>query len=211
MFVSFASFGLAQQVRAEQISIAVLGDSLVHGYGLPFKDGFVPQLQSRLLGDGYQASFINAGVSGDTTAGGLARVDWTLTPDVDGVIVSLGGNDLLRGIDPAFSRRNLQQILEILRRHKLPVLLVGIAAPANYGADYQADFNAIYPTLADEFGALLYPNFLAAIQARPNRNRALRTYMQPDRIHPNAKGVALVVADMAPFVAQLVKRVNERN
>jgi acyl-CoA thioesterase-1 len=195
--------------NADQITIAALGDSLTQGYGLPADQGFVPQLDGWLKSQDADVLLINAGVSGDTTAGGLSRIDWTLTPDVNALIVALGGNDLLRGIDPAVSRENLAGILEIASTRGLPVLLVGMDAPSNYGAEYEAAFDAMYGELADRFGALLYPNFLGALAARNDTADTLRRFMQADGIHPNAKGVALIVDDIGPRVLELISSVGE--
>lgn len=194
----------ASAAAAEPVTIAALGDSLTQGYGLPEADGFVPQLQTWLRANGApEVTLINAGVSGDTTAGGLARVDWTLTEDVDAVLVELGGNDLLRGIDPAETRRNLDGILDGIGARGLPVLLAGLPAPANYGAEYQASFDAIFPDLAAEHDAILYPNFLAGLGAGRDLG-AVRDLLQPDGIHPTAEGVAAVVAAIGPSVLDLV-------
>lgn len=191
------------------VTVAALGDSLTQGYGLPPGDGFVPQLESWLREKGADVTVLNAGVSGDTTQGGLSRVDWTLTPDVDAMIVALGGNDLLRGIDPAVSRSNLEGILEAAAGKGVPVLLVGMAAPGNYGPDYKAEFDAMYPDLAREFGALYYPGFLDALTAQDDRAAALDTYMQPDGLHPNREGVALIVEAMGPTVLELVAQAQD--
>jgi acyl-CoA thioesterase-1 len=190
---------------AAEVTIAALGDSLTQGYGLPPDDGFVPQLQRWLDAQGAEATVLNAGVSGDTTQGGLSRVDWTLTPEVDALIVALGGNDVLRGIDPAVSRANLDGILQAAEGRGIPVLLVGMTAPGNYGADYKAQFDAIYPELAEEYGARLHPDFLQAITSQPDRESALASYMQPDGLHPSAAGVALIVEDIGPAVLDLVQ------
>lgn len=195
--------------NAEQITIAALGDSLTQGYGLRPNQGFVPQLHAWLKAQDADVILKNAGVSGDTTAGGLSRIDWTLTPDVDALIVALGGNDLLRGLDPGVSRKNLAGILEVASSRELPVLLVGMDAPSNYGAEYEAAFDAMYGELADEFGAIQYPNFLGALAARNDTADTLRRFMQPDGIHPNAKGVALIVEDIGPRVLELVLAVGE--
>jgi acyl-CoA thioesterase-1 len=189
---------------AAEVTVAALGDSLTQGYGLPPDDGFVPQLQRWLGAKAAEATVLNAGVSGDTTQGGLSRVDWTLTPDVDALIVALGGNDVLRGLDPAVSRANLDGILQAAAARDIPVLLVGMSAPGNYGADYKAQFDAIYPDLAAQYGARLHPDFLQAITSQPDREAALQTYMQPDGLHPNAAGVALIVEDIGPAVLDLV-------
>jgi acyl-CoA thioesterase-1 len=209
--VGKAAFGLAALTGvavADDVTIAALGDSLTAGYGLPDGQGFVPQLQGWLRANGQDVTIINAGVSGDTTAGGLARVDWTLTSDVDAMIVALGGNDLLRGIDPAVSRANLAAILDAAAARDLPVLLVGLAAPGNYGPDYQAAFDAMYPDLAAEYGTLHVDSFLGAIGAATQDDpTAMSRLMQADGIHPSAQGVGLIVGALGPAVAALIDRV----
>ena len=195
--------------QAQTITIAALGDSLTQGYGLPEEDGFVPQMQAWLQAQGADVRLINAGVSGDTTAGGLSRVAWTLTPDVNAMIVALGGNDFLRGIDPATARANLSGILEAAQAQEVPVLLVGIEASGNYGPDYKADFNAIYPELAAEFGTGLYPSFFDGLLAGGDMAAAREVYLQGDGIHPNADGVAAIVGAMGPAVLELVEAVAE--
>jgi len=187
-------------VRAEPVTVAALGDSLTQGYGLPQDAGLVPQLQAWLRQHGAEVTLINAGVSGDTTAGGLARVDWTLTPEVDGMIVALGGNDLLRGIDPAVTRGNLAGILDAARKADVPALLIGIGAPANYGAEFQAAFNGVYTDLAKGYDVPLIRSMLDPIVAA----RDPLSLMQPDGIHPNAKGVRMVVEGIGPQVLQFV-------
>lgn len=196
--------------EAEPVTVAALGDSLTQGFGLTPDDGFVPQLQAWLDGQGADVQMINAGVSGDTTAGGLSRIEWTLTPDVDALIVALGGNDLLRGIDPAASRANLSGILQVADARGLPVLLVGMEAPSNYGAEYKAAFDAIYRELAEEFGALYHENFLGALLDGNDRQTALTELMQSDAVHPNAAGVALIIADIGPQVMELVSLARTR-
>lgn len=191
---------------AEPTTIAALGDSLTQGYGLPADQGFVPQLDRWLKAQGADVTMINAGVSGDTTAGGLSRIDWTLTDDVDALIVALGGNDVLRGIRPETARANLAGILDRAAARDLPVLLIGITVPANYGPDYQSAFSAIYPDLAANYDALLYPNFLSALTADTDLDTAFKTLMQPDGIHPNADGVAKIVADLGPRVLTLIEQ-----
>ncbi len=190
---------------AQPATVTAFGDSLVQGYGLPDGQGFVPQLQAWLDAHDVNATIVNAGVSGDTTAGGLARVDWTLTGDVDALIVSFGGNDVLRGLDPSQARVNLDGILAAANDRGIPVLLIGIAAPGNYGADYKSSFEAIYPALAEKYGALLYPNFLKVLADLPDRTAAIARYFQPDRLHPNAEGVRLIVESIGPKVADLVE------
>ena len=189
---------------AEEVVIAALGDSLTQGYGLPQEQGFVQQMQAWLDGQGADVRLINAGVSGDTTAGGLARVDWTLTPEVDAMIVALGGNDLLRGIDPDVSRASLEGIMQAAETREVDVLLVGMQAPGNYGPAYKERFDAIYPDLAAEFGADLVPGFFDGLAAEGNDLSSVSDLMQPDGIHPNAAGVARIVAAMGPAVLALV-------
>ncbi len=191
------------------VTIAALGDSLTQGYGLPPDDGFVPQLERWLRERGADVTVMNAGVSGDTTQGGLSRVDWTLTPQVDAMIVALGGNDLLRGIDPAVSRANLDGILAAAADRDVPVLLVGMSAPGNYGPDYKAAFDAMYPELSESYGALYYPGFLDALTSQEDQQGVLQSYMQGDGIHPNAEGVALIVAALGPSVLELVERAQD--
>ena len=196
-------------LSAEQVTIAALGDSLTQGFGLPVDQGFVPQLEAWLQTEGAEVVLINAGVSGDTTAGGLSRIEWTLTPEVDALIVALGGNDILRGIDPTTSRENLDGILEVAGKAGLPVLLIGLDAPSNYGPDYEAAFDAIYPDLAQIHGTLYHANFLGALAAMDDPGRVLSEFMQSDAIHPNAKGVALIVKDIGPSVLQLLTQVKK--
>ncbi len=192
----------AMPVQAQEtITIVAFGDSLTQGYGLPIEDGLVPQLQSVL---GEDVHLINAGVSGDTTAGGLARIDWTLSDDVDGVIVSLGGNDLLRGLSPAESRANLDGILAAISVRGLPVLLVGFAAPLNYGPEYKAEFDAIYPDLAEKYQTLHYPFYFTGLGVGED-TVAMMAFMQADATHPNAEGVKMIVEHFSSSVLELVK------
>ena len=192
-------------VAQDRITIAALGDSLTQGYGLPAEEGFVPQLQRWLTENGAgDVVLINAGVSGDTTAGGLARVDWTLTPEVDAVMVILGGNDLLRGIDPTVSRSNIDGILSKISERGLPVLLAGMPAPGNYGLEYRVKFNAIYPSLAREYGAILYPNFMKGLGPGNDLSRVAHL-MQRDGIHPNEEGVVRIVNAIGPHVLELIE------
>jgi acyl-CoA thioesterase-1 len=199
---------LAGAADARPVVVAALGDSLVQGYGLPPADGLVPQLQAWLDARGVEATLVNAGVSGDTSAGALARTDWTLAPEVGALIVAIGGNDLLRGLDPAVTRANVQAILQRAADRGVPVLLVGIEAPGNYGADYKAAFDAIFPELAAATGALYHPGFFPALRSGGDQ-AALATLMQADGIHPNAAGVARIVEAFGPAVEDLVRRAAE--
>ncbi|MCV3271458.1 arylesterase [Roseobacter sinensis] len=192
--------------NAEELVIAALGDSLTQGYGLVEAQGFVPQLQSWLEEQGAEVRLINAGVSGDTTAGGLSRAAWTLTPEVDAMIVALGGNDLLRGIDPTVSRANLDGILQAAAAAEVEVLLVGMQAPGNYGPEFKADFDAMYPDLAETYDALYAPSFFEGLGAAAEDPAAAAPFMQPDGIHPSAEGVARIVEGLGPYVMELIAR-----
>ncbi|WP_420343289.1 arylesterase [Paenirhodobacter sp.] len=195
---------LAAAAQAEPVTVLALGDSLTQGYGLPQGAGLVPQLQGWLDAQGVAAKVLNAGVSGDTTAGGKARLGWSLTPDVGAVIIELGGNDLLRGLPPEQAKANLDAMLAEVTGRGLPVLLVGLAAPGNYGAAYQQGFDAIWPELSEKYNTLLLPDLLAPIARLTPEERAAQGLMQGDNIHPSAKGVGLVVQELGPKVMELV-------
>ncbi|MCR4376759.1 MAG: arylesterase [Rhodospirillales bacterium] len=172
--------------RADEVTILALGDSLTAGLGLDQADAFPAQLETALRDAGHTVTVVNAGVSGDTSAGGRSRLEWLLTPEIDAVIVELGANDGLRGLDPGETRANLEWILAALKQRGLPVLLTGMQAPPNLGQDYGREFNALYPDLAQRYGALFDPFYLEGVAADPALN-------QPDGIHPNAQGVAIIV------------------
>lgn len=199
----------ASVAQADEVVIAALGDSLTQGYGLPQEDGFVSQLQGWLEAQGADVRLINAGVSGDTTAGGLSRVGWTLEPEVDAMIVALGGNDLLRGLDPAQARSNIDGILQAAEAADVEVLLIGMQAPGNFGAEYKAQFDAIYPDLAEAYGTIYLESFFAGLvdEGMPTDPVALREWFQADGIHPNAAGVARIVEAVGPQVLTLIDRV----
>jgi acyl-CoA thioesterase-1 len=195
---------LALPAMAEPVTLLAFGDSLTQGYGLSEQDGFVPTLEAWLQARGADVIVINGGVSGDTTAGGAARIAWSLTPDVDAVLVALGGNDLLRGIDPAETRANLDRILTEIGARGLPALLVGMQATGNYGTSFKDAFDAIYPELAETHAVPLFGQFLQGLVDLDDRQAALRDYFQPDATHPNAAGVALIVERMGPAVLEIV-------
>jgi acyl-CoA thioesterase-1 len=185
------------QALAETTTILALGDSLTAGFGLPPGEAMPDQLQKALRAEGLDITVINAGVSGDIAAQGAARLDWALTDDVRAVIVELGANDALRGLPPAQAEVALREILQKLKVKNLPVLLLGMKAPPNLGEDYVKAFDGIYARLSAEFGCDLYPFYLDGVAAQPEFNQA-------DGIHPNEKGVAVIVPRLLPYVKKLV-------
>lgn len=193
---------LAPPVLAQQTTVLALGDSLTQGFGLPEAEGLVPQMQEWLRGQGADVTLINAGVSGDTTAGGAARIEWGLTPEVDAMILALGANDMLRGIDPGVSRENLSKILTVAREKEVEVLLVGLNAPSNFGPEYKAEFDAIFPTLVAEFDVAYAPDFFVGLADVEPAD--LPTYFQADGLHPNALGVARLVEGLGPSILNLI-------
>ncbi|MFU8862523.1 MAG: arylesterase [Rhodobacterales bacterium] len=191
----------AEQTRTP-LSIVAFGDSLTQGYGLAEDQGFVPQLRAWLEEEGQDVRVVNAGVSGDTTAGGLSRIEWTLSEETHGMILALGGNDLLRGLDPALTRANIEGILQAAQAADIPVLLVGMEAPGNYGSDFKNAFDSIWPELAQEYDTLYFPNFFEGLGY--SDLSSARAYFQSDGIHPNAEGVGLIVDAIGPAVVELI-------
>ena len=183
----------AQAPAGKPIRLVVLGDSLSAGLGLPIEAAFPARLQKALKDKGIEVDMVNAGVSGDTMSGGLARLDWSVPEGTGAVILELGANDALRGIDPKIPRDALEQILTRLKARHIAVLLCGMLAPRNYGTDYSAQFDAIYPDLAKTFGVPLYPFFLQGVAGDAKLNQA-------DGIHPTAEGVDIIVKAMLPSV-----------
>jgi acyl-CoA thioesterase-1 len=186
--------------RAETpLHIVALGDSLTAAYGLPAKDGFVPRLQAALAAKGMAVDIANAGVSGDTANDGLARLDWSVPQGTDAVIVELGANDMLRGLKPEVTRAALDAILQRLNERHIAVVLCGMRAAPNLGADYGHAFDSIYPDLAAKYGAIFYPFFL-------DGSAGERKLTQSDGLHPNADGVGVIVERILPTVLELVAR-----
>ncbi len=201
--MSASDLARAENAGPAPVTIAAFGDSLTAGYGLPFDEGFTPKLEQWLNANGAgPVTVLNAGVSGDTTSGGLARLDWSIGDDVDGVILELGANDALRGIDPGIARDNLDAMLTRLNERSLPTLLAGMYAPRNWGDEYVDAFEGMYPALAEKHDAPLYPFFLAGVAGDPSLN-------QPDGIHPNAIGVEKLVMAIGPSVKALIERIRE--
>ena len=186
-------------LAAKPAVITMLGDSITAGYGLPGRAALPSQLQAALTRMGVANVVRAAGVSGDTTAGGLGRVDFSVQKDTSLAIVALGGNDLLQGLDPRSTRANLDGILKKLKVRKIPVLLVCIAAPTEVGGGYARDFNAVFTSLAKAHGVPLYPNLIDGVARKRELN-------QPDGIHPNAQGVQVITAKLAPVVAKALAR-----
>ncbi len=195
----FFLVGLVHAVYASapQKKILCYGDSLTAGYGLPYDQSFPSQLEKKLRAMGYDITVINAGVSGETTTGGLARLDWTLRQKPDFVILELGANDMLRDIPPTLTRENLDKMLAILQEKKIPVLLAGMKATTGLGKKYDTAFDAIYPALAKKYHTVYYPFFLQGVWDKTS----LRL---PGNIHPNAKGVGVIVDGILPDVKKLL-------
>ncbi len=187
-------------IAGTPVTIVALGDSLTAGFGLPEKDGFVPRLQAALTAKGIDAAIVNAGVSGDTAAGGLARLDWSVPEGTDAVILELGANDMLRGFKPQVTRDALDKILQRLKERHIAVLLCGMRAAPNLGGDFARSFEPIYPELAAKYGVLLYPFFLDGVAGDRSLN-------QHDGLHPTAAGVDTIVAGILPKVEELISRV----
>ena len=184
--------------NANEKVVLALGDSLTAGFGLTTSSGFVVQLETRLILSGVNARVIDGGVSGDTSAGGLARLDWLFVDTPDLVIVELGANDGLRGLDPTATMANLEAIVLRVKERGAKVLLSGMQAPPNMGEEYAREFNSIYEALARKYKIVLFPFFLEGVAAQPHLN-------QIDGIHPNADGVKLIVEKILPFVTTLLE------
>ncbi|WP_438995875.1 arylesterase [Candidatus Puniceispirillum sp.] len=201
VFVTGFGVGLKQPALADDmpVRILVLGDSLVAGHGLPQGKAFPEMLQQALLQDGVAVSVINAGVSGDTTAGGLARIDWSLDGNPDAAIIVLGGNDLLRGLDPDATYRNLEAIINRFKAENMAVLLAGMQAPRNFGTDYVDDFDQVYTRLAARGDVVFYPFFLDGVAMVPDLNLS-------DGMHPNEAGISEITKRIMPFVRALLAK-----
>jgi acyl-CoA thioesterase I len=202
--VFLAAMAVACAHAAAPVKIVALGDSLTAGLGLPANEGFVARLQAALTAKGYAVEIGNAGVSGDTSSGGLARLDWSVPEGTQAVIVELGANDMLRGVRPQITRDALAAILQRLRDRHIAILLCGMRAAPNLGIDYVQSFDAIYPELAAKYGALLYPFFLDGVAG----NRSL---LQPDGMHPASAGVDAIVARILPKAESLIAQVRAQN
>lgn len=190
--------------QTRPIRLVALGDSLTAGYGLPASAAFPAQLQAALVQRGRRVEIENAGVSGDTAQGGLDRLDWSIGDGVQGVILELGANDALRGLDPAETRRALEAIITRLKARGIPVLLAGMRAPPNMGPEFQARFDAIFPDLARAHDLVFYPFFLDGVAGERRLNL-------PDGIHPTAEGIGVIVARMLPTVERFLDSLPARS
>jgi acyl-CoA thioesterase I len=194
-----AALATASHAAARTIRLVVLGDSLTAGLGLPPGQAFPDRLQAALRAKGWDVAVLNAGVSGDTAADGLARYDWAVPADADALIVELGANDMLRGLPPEKTKAALAAILDKARAAHLPVLIAGMRAAPNLGADYGRAFDSIYPALSKAYGVALYPFFLDGVAGDPKLN-------QPDGMHPTAEGVDVIVERILPPVEDVLRQ-----
>ena len=188
--------------------VFILGDSITHGFGLPEEEGLVNQLSNWFSNNGTAVSFINGGVSGDTTAGGLERLSWSLTEDISAVIVALGSNDVLRGFPPEITKENLSAMIDIAQGNKVPVLLIGTYAPGNYGEEYKSNFDAIFTDLAEEKNIAYIDSYLKPLLDEVSKGKDVMHLLQADGLHPNPNGVRVVVEYISP---QLLKFLQETN
>lgn len=195
--LSLALMMMAEPAPAKTPTILAFGDSITAGFGLPPEASLPVRLEARLNQDGIAVRVVNAGVSGDTTAGGLARLDWALADKPDVVLLELGGNDVLRGIDPAAVRANLEAMIAKIQASGAKLVLLGMQAPPNWGEQYQRDFDRIFPELAHAHDLPLSKFFLEGVATIPDMN-------QPDGVHPNERGVAVIVDHVAPLLEQVL-------
>lgn len=198
LFLSLFFVETADAAKTKRL--IAFGDSLTAGLGVAPEDAFPRQLEAALRAKGHAVEVVNAGVSGDTTAAGLSRLDWVIPQDADAVIVELGANDALRGLNPGAARANLDKIVNRLRARGLPVLVAGMLAPRNLGPEYAAAFDPIFADVAKSHEALLYPFFLEGVAGEAKLN-------QPDGLHPNAEGVATIVQRILPSVEKLIAQI----
>lgn len=199
--LNFAGLNVASAQSPATIKLAVLGDSLTAGYGLPADSAFPVRLQKALRDKGIQVDVLNAGVSGDTSSAGRDRLDWSIPEGTEAVIVELGANDALRGIDPAVTKAALEDIIKKLQARKISVMLAGMYAPRNYGPDYAAKFDPIYPNLAKAYNVPLYPFFLDGVAGEAKLNL-------PDGLHPTAEGIDKIVAGILPSVEAFLQTIS---
>ena len=193
-FISF----VVNIAHSKTTKVIVFGDSLIAGYGLLKEDGFVNQLQNKINHSKINLKLTNSGVSGETSTGLLNRFKWVLEEEYDAVIISIGANDALRGINPIITYRNIENILKNLKKNKIPTMLIGMKAPSNLGKEYVNEFNAIYPNLSKKYDVFFYPFFLKDVALEPSFN-------QKDMIHPNKKGVVKIIENIFPYFLRFYK------
>jgi len=198
--IVFFLFVLIQTSYSKSLKILILGDSLISGYGLLKDDGFVNQLQKKLNENSFEVKLVNGGVSGETSTGLYNRLKWVLEENFDGVVISIGANDALRGIEPQVTYKNIENILKFLKKSKIPTMLIGMKAPNNLGTSYVYEFNKIYPELSQKYQSTFYPFFLKDVVLKPNLN-------QSDMIHPNKKGVKKIVENIYPKFLNFYKKI----
>ncbi len=204
LILFFFVFLNGNECFSKTIKLMVYGDSLVAGFGLMSKDSFPSQLQYKLNQNNFEVDVINAGVSGETTAGGLNRLEWTISEKPDAIILVLGGNDMLRGLPTSYIKENLSQILKILKREQIEVLLAGMLSTENFGKEYKNKFDAIYPNLSSDFNVVFFPFFLENVALIPWFN-------QNDGLHPNKDGVKVITSQIFPFVEKLLQKVKHNS
>ena len=186
--------------------VFILGDSITHGFGLAVEDGLVNQLSNWFASEGLNVTFINGGVSGDTTAGGLERLSWSLTDDVSALVVALGANDVLRGFPPELTRENLSAIIDIAENNKTPVLLVGTYAPGNYGEQYKLDFDAIFTDLVEEKRIAYIDSYFKPMIDDIKNGKDVSYLLQADGLHPNPSGVKVIVEYISPQILKFLRK-----
>ena len=189
---------LVNTAYSKTFKVIVFGDSLIAGYGLLKEDGFVNQLQNKINYSKINLKLTNSGVSGETSTGLLNRFKWVLEEEYDAVIISIGANDALRGINPIITYRNIENILTHLKKNKIPTMLIGMKAPSNLGKEYVNEFNAIYPNLSKKYDVFFYPFFLKDVALEPSFN-------QKDMIHPNKNGVIKIIENIFPYFLRFYK------
>ena len=198
--IVFFLFVLIQTSYSKSLKVLILGDSLIAGYGLLKDDGFVNQLQKKLNENSFEVKLVNGGVSGETSTGLYNRYKWVLEENFDGVVISIGANDALRGIEPRVTYINIENILKFLNKSKIPTMLIGMKAPNNLGTSYVNEFNKIYPELSQKYQTTFYPFLLKDVVLKPNLN-------QSDMIHPNKKGVKKIVENIYPKFLNFYKKI----
>jgi len=200
--ITFMTLFIINTALSKPIKIIVLGDSLVAGYGLLEKDGFVKKLEEKIQKTKNNIIFLNGGVSGETSSGLKARLNWVLEDKFDGVIVAIGANDALRGVSPQITNNNIDIILNSLKNLNIPTMLIGMKAPNNLGLDYVNSFNKMYPILSKKYRTYFYPFFLSDVALVPKLN-------QKDMIHPNKEGVNIIVSKIFPYVLEFIKNLEK--